>query len=198
MKTNKIWTWAVLLGIVASGSLYLTLFADSNPKDVPAALSNPQSSGADQTNKKKSGQAANGNPEEEKPSSGLSIGQGKRAISVAVNEVQGVSGLLSPGDHVDVIALVPPTQGNNTSSQIMLQNVKILAVGVVAATPEKDPKAPVYRTVTLEISATDGTTLALAGQKGAVQLMLRASDDAGVTGPAHTTLERLHKGEIAK
>lgn len=197
MKTKMIWTWAVILGLVTSGSLYLLLNAKSNPKETASQNANKQTSESGKSNKTQSAGGVNGTPAQGE-SPGLQIGQGKRAISVAVNEVQGVSGFLTPGEYVDVVALVPPVKENNMSSQILLQNVKVLAVGVVAATPEKDPKTPVYRTVTLEIPAADGTSLALAGQKGAIHLMLRGPDDAVGTSPAYTTLEKLYKGEIAK
>lgn len=196
MKTKIIWTWAVILGLITSGSLYLLLNAKSSPRETTSQTANNQTSEKG-SNKTQSGGGVNGTPAQgETPA--LQIGQGKRAISIAVNEVQGVSGFLTPGQFVDVVALVPPVQGNDMSSQILLQNVKVLAVGVVAATQEKDPKTPVYRTVTLEIPATDGTSLALAGQKGAIHLMLRGSGDAVGTSTANTTLEKLHKGEIAK
>ena len=74
----------------------------------------------------------------------FTIPQGKRAIAVAVNEVVGTGGLILPGDHVDVVAVLEP-RPNGTAppgpkpttdpadnvvalSQYVLQDVEVLAV----------------------------------------------------------------------
>jgi len=66
-------------------------------------------------------------------STGLSmqVSPGKRAITVPVNEVQGVAKLIKPGDRVDIIAGVDDGQGVNKVRKMrtILQDVPILATG---------------------------------------------------------------------
>ncbi len=66
-------------------------------------------------------------------STGLSmqIAPGKRAVTIPVNEVQGVAKLIKPGDRVDIIAAVDDGQGVNKERKIrtILQNVAVLATG---------------------------------------------------------------------
>src|SRR6266702_914834 len=53
---------------------------------------------------------------------------GHRAITVAVNEVAGVAGFLSPSNHVDVVLTTQiPGSPSENISKIVLQNVPILA-----------------------------------------------------------------------
>lgn len=57
----------------------------------------------------------------------------ERAVAISVNETIGVGGFVNPGDHVDVL-LYLPTDGvsdNTGSSQILLENVRVLAYGDV-------------------------------------------------------------------
>jgi len=66
-------------------------------------------------------------------STGLSmqISPGKRAVTIPVNEVQGVAKLIKPGDRVDVIAGVDDGSGVNKTRKLrtLLQDIPILAAG---------------------------------------------------------------------
>lgn len=59
------------------------------------------------------------------------VNPGKRAVSIPVNEITGVSKLVKPGDRVDVIAILSTRQGAQTTkiAKTVLQDVPILAVG---------------------------------------------------------------------
>src|SRR3990172_8044710 len=56
------------------------------------------------------------------------VPSGMRAMAVGVNEVIGVSGFILPKDRVDVIA-TRTDQGTGKSTETILQNVGVLAVG---------------------------------------------------------------------
>lgn len=96
---------------------------------------------------------------------------GKRAITIAVSEVTGISGYILPGDRVDLIAVLSENQtatqgadGTKTttkkSARVILQNVKVLASGrkTILAASETNVE---YGTVTLELSIADCVKLAL-------------------------------------
>lgn len=103
------------------------------------------------------------------------VPEGKRAVSLAVNAVTGLSGLLKAGDHVDVVLL--HGQGAAASAGLLLQDVAVLAVGS-NLTRSESGRNEANGTVTLALDP-DETTLALAASSnGALQMVLRASGDA--------------------
>lgn len=69
------------------------------------------------------------------------VPQGKRGMSIPVEEVTGVGGNLLPGDHVDVLAaFITPDQANGGFAvSTILQNIEILAVAQEAQRPVAAP-----------------------------------------------------------
>jgi pilus assembly protein CpaB len=112
---------------------------------------------------------------------------GHRAVTVAVNEVAGVAGFITPGNKVDVVLTTPiPGNPNETISKIVLQNIPVLATGQIAQ-ETKDGKPVVVPTVTLDLAPEDAENLVLAANKGPLQLLLRNySDTAEVEGRGAT------------
>ena len=110
-----------------------------------------------------------------------------RAISINCSGAASVSGMVKPGDHVDVIGtydLTDPTkQGGSQAKKLVtctiLQNVLVLATGSqTAKTPAKDPRTGGYSTVTLEVTPREAEMLAFSEQiKGRLVLTLRNRND---------------------
>ena len=97
---------------------------------------------------------------------------GHRAVTVAVNEVAGVAGFLTPNDRVDVVLTtqLPGSERENVS-KIILENIPILATGQV--TDQKEGKPVVVPTVTLDLTPANSEKLVLSASKGTLQLLLR-------------------------
>jgi len=98
----------------------------------------------------------------------------KRAMSVKVDEVIGVSGFIKPGDHVDVMVTIEPdSKSQNPVAKMILGNLKVLAAGMQFEKTgnEKDPK-PV-QVMTLEVDIEEAEKLALASTQGKLRLALR-------------------------
>jgi len=98
----------------------------------------------------------------------------KRAMSVKVDEVIGVSGFIKPGDHVDVMVTIEPdTKSQHPIAKLILENIKVLAAGMQYEKNgnEKDPK-PV-QVMTLEVDIEEAEKLALASTQGKLRLALR-------------------------
>lgn len=112
------------------------------------------------------------------------VGENMRAISVRVDDVVGVAGFLLPGNYVDVISAY--REGQETLSETVVQNVKVLAVDQTASDDKNEPV--IVRAVTLEVTPDDAEKLVLAKQRGAIQLALRNPLDdrlaAKATAPA--------------
>ncbi|OQB25561.1 MAG: SAF domain protein [Firmicutes bacterium ADurb.Bin182] len=101
--------------------------------------------------------------------------KGHRAVSVAVNEVTGVSGFIEAGDHVDVIALVayPVPEGEQSLavSTMLVENVLVLKTG--HAIVDETDAGSVYKTVTLSVKPEDALKIDYAESSGAIRLILR-------------------------
>jgi pilus assembly protein CpaB len=116
---------------------------------------------------------------------------GMRAAAVRVDDVVGVAGFLHPGDRVDVIVTMKPAEGPGVPpvSKIVLQDVRVLAVGKEIAAKGKELQRSIPATVaTLMVTSEQSEKLALAAAKGQLLLTLRSSTTepvttAGVTPP---------------
>lgn len=116
------------------------------------------------------------------------IQNGKRAISVKVNEVVGVAGFALPGSFVDV--MVNTTDSKNKSvSKIVLQRILVLAVAQEANRDETKPK--VVSAVTLEVTPEEAEKIDLARSIGALSLVLRNAVDNNDTQTAGIDREDL-------
>lgn len=132
------------------------------------------------------------------------IGEGKRAITVRVNDVVGVAGFALPGNYVDVLVNTQDENAKNndkdqTISKIVLERILVLAVAQEASRDETQPK--VVNAVTLEVSPEQAEKLDLARSIGTLSLVLRNQVDAS---PVTTDgiykrdlLNRLPEPEIA-
>jgi pilus assembly protein CpaB len=125
------------------------------------------------------------------------VPQGHRAVTVAVNEVAGVAGFITPNNRVDIV-LISPLPGDkekdDNMSKIILQNVPVLATGQV--TMQKDDKPTVVPTVTLDLAPDDAEKLCAGAKKGTIQLLLRnIVDIASVSTHGATIANMLGHGE---
>lgn len=121
------------------------------------------------------------------------VPMGKRAITVGVTEVIGVSGFILPRDRVDVIAV--RTAAGSAYSETAVQNVEVLAVGKRL---EQEGKQNVeVPTVTLAVTPGEAERLALAVQQGKIHIVLRSVMDSQAIGPTMLTRIRQAMKEIA-
>lgn len=114
------------------------------------------------------------------------IPEGMRAVSVAVNDVVGVAGFVTPGTMVDVLATGPMpgrSAGNdNNITRTILENIRVLAAGqkVEQDRQGKPEKVPV---VTLLVSPEGADKLTMASTEGKIQLALRNTIDTKMANP---------------
>jgi pilus assembly protein CpaB len=112
-----------------------------------------------------------------------SIMEGRRAITVKVNEVVGVAGFALPGNFVDVLVNMKEHQ-EKPISKIVLERILVLAIAQEATRDDTKPK--VVNAVTLEVTPEQAERLDLARSVGTLSLVLRNQVDtqASVTGGA--------------
>jgi pilus assembly protein CpaB len=101
------------------------------------------------------------------------IEDGMKAVTVRVNDVDGVAGFVLPGDRVDV--LMTRNIENNGTTDVVLQNIKVLGIDQLADARAEKPT--VAKAVTLEVDTESAQKLALASSAGNLSLMLRRAGD---------------------
>ncbi|MDD2361031.1 MAG: Flp pilus assembly protein CpaB [Syntrophaceticus schinkii] len=106
------------------------------------------------------------------------IPAGKRAITVAVDEVAAVGWHLQPGDHVDILGIVTAGE-QGKSSVVVLQDVLVLAVGKnTRVTREQETEATIeVKTVTLAVTLQEARPLMFANEEGKMRFALRSPVD---------------------
>lgn len=122
------------------------------------------------------------------------IAEGKRAMTVRVNDVVGVAGFALPGNHVDVVVSTHQ-DGRGESGQIskiVLEHILVLAVAQEANRDETKPK--VVSAVTLEVTPAQAETLDLARSVGSLSLVLRNQVDSKPSATGGITKQQLLVG----
>jgi pilus assembly protein CpaB len=113
---------------------------------------------------------------------------GLKAATVRVNDIEGVGGFVLPGDHVDV-TLTRQVDKANASTEVVLQNVRVLAIDQIA--DERVDKPAVVKAVTLEVDVVGAQKLSLAASIGSLSLMLRKAGEANSQYTRRITLSDL-------
>jgi pilus assembly protein CpaB len=125
------------------------------------------------------------------------IEPGMRAVSIAVDNMTGLSGMLKPEDRVDIISDYDrkDASGNTISyTTLVAENVTILSVDSVLAKEGKEPSedgASPYSTITLQVTPKQAMSLSLSEYKGHLRAVLRSPLDDGKTGLPSVTLDSI-------
>jgi pilus assembly protein CpaB len=101
------------------------------------------------------------------------VGAGMRAVAIRINEVVGVGGFILPGDHVDVLYTRGGNSDGGSSTDILIQNVRILAIERVADQKKSEPI--MGNVATVEVTTLDAQKIALAQTTGSLSLTLRSA-----------------------
>ena len=108
------------------------------------------------------------------------IAQGRRAMTVRVNDVIGVAGFALPGNYVDILVNTQRESERNSDrdkqiSKIVLERILVLAVAQDVGRDETKPR--VVNAVTLEVTPEQAEKLDLARSVGSLSLVLRNQMD---------------------
>jgi pilus assembly protein CpaB len=99
------------------------------------------------------------------------LDEGKRAVTVSVDDVRGVAGFVLPGDFVDIVIIADDGSPKRQSySDILLEHLKVLAIDQVASEGEGQPT--VARAVTVEVTKEQAQKILLATNIGKLSLIL--------------------------
>jgi pilus assembly protein CpaB len=118
---------------------------------------------------------------------------GMKAVTIRVNDVEGVAGFVLPGERVDVV--LTRQQDKTAAADVVLQNVRVLAVDQLA--DERSEKPSVAKAVTLEVEQVSAQKLALAATVGTLSLALRKAGEATAANTRRVTLSDLPKANVS-
>lgn len=123
------------------------------------------------------------------------VAEGKRAMTVRVNDVVGVAGFALPGNYVDIMVNTfeegagSSANKDKSISKIVLEHILVLAVAQEAGRDETKPK--VVNAVTLEVTPEQAELLDLARSVGTLSLVLRNQVDPEAVATVGATKDTL-------
>jgi pilus assembly protein CpaB len=119
---------------------------------------------------------------------------GMKAVTVRVNDVEGVGGFVLPGDRVDVVMTRQIDKGSATT-EVILQNRRVLAIDQSA--DERAAKAAIAKSVTLEVETVEAQKVWLASSVGNLSLLLRKAGETASAKTRKISLKDLENNEPA-
>jgi len=126
------------------------------------------------------------------------VTEGKRAMTVRVNDVVGVAGFALPGNYVDIMVNTQSEgskrgEQDKAISKIVLERILVLAVAQESDRDGTKPK--VVNAVTLEVDPAQAEMLDLARSVGSLSLVLRNQVDPKIAGTDGATKSSMLKDE---
>jgi pilus assembly protein CpaB len=131
------------------------------------------------------------------------VPDGQRAVSVAISNATAAGGLVSPGDHIDVVAIFTADTAGRDGTAIVAENVEVLALSQIVLGDDVDstdnptagsnPNA-VSATVTVAVSLEDAQRLVLAENFGSLRIFLRNPDDDSGSFASPVDLDSVTRG----
>lgn len=114
------------------------------------------------------------------------IPKGMRVLSVKVDNVSSSSGMILPGDRVDVLVHMVQNEGRGipeTATRTVLQDVKVFAVNdLYTRDPrDKDETSISAKTISLLVTPQQAELITLASEVGSIRLTMRSLEDEGST-----------------
>jgi len=110
---------------------------------------------------------------------------GRRALTIEVDEISSISGMLRPGDRIDLMLTARPPQGGvslGTAPDLtfpMLSNVEVLATGQAQKSRPAagEQAAQGFSHITLDVTPDEGTRIIAAKSAGRLTAVLRSPGD---------------------
>lgn len=108
------------------------------------------------------------------------VAVGIRAMTIEVDEVNSVSGMLRPGDRIDLMFSTRSPAGHGQDREItatLMQDLKVLATGARTAQAPHEAGRARFGTITIEVTPEQAQRLIVAQRSGRLTALLRNPDD---------------------
>jgi pilus assembly protein CpaB len=109
------------------------------------------------------------------PTFSARVEAGRRAMTVPVDEINSISGMLEPGDVIDLMVTVE--QKSKKITFPLLQSVQVMATGQRAVDDPKSGERRSYSTVTLDTTPEQAQNVIVAREAGKITALLRNPQD---------------------
>lgn len=109
------------------------------------------------------------------PTFSARVEAGRRAMTVPVDEINSISGMLEPGDLIDLILTVD--QKGKKLILPLLQSVQVMATGQRSVDDPKSGERKTYSTVTLDTDLQQAQNVITAREAGRITALLRNPED---------------------
>lgn len=119
------------------------------------------------------------------------IEAGNVGYTLQVDETNSISGMIAPGDRVDVLLLVDDERRGGRVLPL-LQDIIVLATGTRVGESPADEQG--YSTLTFELQPSQAEKLTVANKAGSLRVMLRQREDRGAFGLDGLTVRDLLGG----
>jgi pilus assembly protein CpaB len=117
---------------------------------------------------------------------------GNRALTTEVDEVNSISGLLRPGDHIDLLVTAQGTKsGAKDVTFPLLSNVEVLATGQSTRQAQGSQPTRTYTTITMSVDPQDAERIIVAKNSGRLTAVLRNPDDTHANALAAMNIDQL-------
>lgn len=126
------------------------------------------------------------------PTFSARVEAGRRAITVPVDEINSISGLLEPGDLIDLLVTVDRERRKVTVP--LLEKVQVMATGQRSVDDPRSGERRSYSTVTLDIDPEQAQNVVVAREAGRLTALLRNPEDVGPLQGVHGDFAALFQG----
>ncbi len=129
------------------------------------------------------------------------LAPGTRALTFPVDDEASISGMLSPGDRIDI--LFTTTNGSESITMPLLVDVPVIATGMRTVTNAAylDQKSPArqFNSITVSVTPDNAARITLAQDVGRITVTLRQPrDERSIQIPRITKRSLIHGDHIAK
>lgn len=114
------------------------------------------------------------------PTFSARLAAGRRAITVVVDEINSISGMLEPGDLIDLMLTID--QNGRKVVLPLLQSMQVMATGQRSVDDAKNGEAAQFSTVTLDTTPAQARNLIIARENGKLTALLRNPADKAAPG----------------
>ncbi|GAB3427959.1 Flp pilus assembly protein CpaB [Massilia solisilvae] len=114
------------------------------------------------------------------PTFSARLAPGQRAITVVVDEINSISGMLEPGDLIDLMFAVD--QNGQKVVLPLLQSVQVMATGQRVVDDARSGEKTQFATVTLNTTPEQATSIIMARETGKLTALLRNPNDKAPIG----------------
>lgn len=114
------------------------------------------------------------------PTFSARLPSGRRAMTVVVDEINSISGMIEPGDLIDL--MFTADQGGKKVIVPLLQSVQVMATGQRAVDDAKSGERVQFATVTLNTTPEQAKNIIFARETGKLTALLRNPGDSQPTG----------------